>query len=106
MERRSFIKNVGISTMSLSALSADAIGREYSTEYPRFPRSRYDAPVFKSTQQIRSGIALGGIGTGSIEMRADGNFYNWSIFNNYPKGSGKALVIPEFPHAERYNWNC
>ncbi|MEM2487475.1 MAG: GH116 family glycosyl hydrolase [Thermoproteota archaeon] len=29
-----------------------------------------------------SGIPLGGIGTGSIEVRGDGCFYEWHIFNN------------------------
>ena len=38
----------------------------------------------------RSGIAHGGIGSGSIELRQDGVFYNWSIFNNFPFGSGPA----------------
>lgn len=29
-----------------------------------------------------SGVPLGGIGTGSVELRADGRFYEWHIFNN------------------------
>ena len=29
-----------------------------------------------------SGIPLGGIGTGSVEIRADGKLYEWHIFNN------------------------
>ncbi len=32
----------------------------------------------------RSGPALGGIGTGALEIRADGIFRNWTIFNNAP----------------------
>ncbi|MBB5254516.1 GH116 family glycosyl hydrolase [Sulfurisphaera ohwakuensis] len=31
---------------------------------------------------LDSGVVLGGIGTGSIEIRADGRFYDWTIFNN------------------------
>lgn len=31
---------------------------------------------------LASGVPLGGIGTGSIEIKADGRLYNWSIFNN------------------------
>ncbi|MBN1412845.1 MAG: hypothetical protein JW969_18535 [Spirochaetales bacterium] len=31
-----------------------------------------------------SGIPLGGIGTGSIEIRSDGAFHEWMIFNNPP----------------------
>ncbi|RLG82661.1 MAG: hypothetical protein DRO39_09300 [Thermoprotei archaeon] len=41
-----------------------------------------------------SGVALGGIGTGSIEIRPDGRLYEWLIFNNKPwSGYGE----PEFP---------
>lgn len=33
---------------------------------------------------VNSGVALGGLGTGTVEIRADGLFYNWQIFNNPP----------------------
>jgi uncharacterized protein (DUF608 family) len=36
----------------------------------------------------RSGIALGGIGTGWFEIRHDGGFYNWNLFNNRPVARG------------------
>jgi uncharacterized protein (DUF608 family) len=35
-----------------------------------------------------SGISLGGIGAGSVELRKDGVFYNWQIANNLPRGTG------------------
>ncbi len=38
--------------------------------------------------RAKSGMALGGIGTGGIELRKDGMFYNWHIFNNKPFGTG------------------
>ena len=37
-----------------------------------------------------SGIPLGGIGTGSFEIRPDGRFYEWQIFNNKPWRCGGA----------------
>ncbi|CAM3150249.1 GH116 family glycosyl hydrolase [Rariglobus hedericola] len=40
------------------------------------------------SQLPRSGLALGGIGTGSFEIRQDGSFQNWSIFNNNPVFAG------------------
>lgn len=43
----------------------------------------------------RSGVALGGIGTGGIELRKDGVFTNWHIFNNLPFGSGAKLPFAE-----------
>ncbi|MBV6646641.1 MAG: hypothetical protein KI790_14385 [Cyclobacteriaceae bacterium] len=53
--------------------------------------------VFSAESRVRSGIALGGMGTGGIELRKDGNFYNWNIFNNYPKGSGPVFELPVLP---------
>ncbi len=45
----------------------------------------------------RSGIALGGIGAGSVELRKNGQFYNWSIMNNWPVFTGEPLVVRSFP---------
>jgi len=35
-----------------------------------------------SSYPASSGVPLGGIGTGSMEIRADGRLYEWHIFNN------------------------
>jgi uncharacterized protein (DUF608 family) len=43
----------------------------------------------------RSGIALGGLGTGSAELRKDGRFHNWTCFNNQPQFTGARLGWPE-----------
>ncbi len=48
------------------------------------------------SQLPRSGMALGGIGTGSFEIRPDGGFYNWTVFNNWPLFTGPQL--PKRPH--------
>lgn len=56
--------------------------------------------TYQSSDAVRSGIALGGIGTGSIELRKDGNFYNWSIFNNYPHGSGPIFKLATMPNRD------
>lgn len=45
----------------------------------------------------RSGIALGGIGAGSVELRKNGQFYNWSIMNNWPLFTGDPIVVRTFP---------
>lgn len=47
------------------------------------------------TCKPRSGITLGGIGTGGIELRQDGVFYNWHIFNNAPFATGPRLPFYE-----------
>jgi non-lysosomal glucosylceramidase len=42
-----------------------------------------------------SGIPLGGLGTGSVELRRDGLFHEWQIMNNAPWGPGPKATIPE-----------
>jgi uncharacterized protein (DUF608 family) len=42
-----------------------------------------------------SGIPLGGIGTGSVEIRGDGHFHQWQIMNNEPWGNGPATSAME-----------
>lgn len=54
--------------------------------------------TFTSDSYPRSGIMLGGIGTGGVEIRKDGNFYNWSVFNNYPYGTGPVFELPVTPN--------
>lgn len=53
--------------------------------------------TFTNQNRVRSGITIGGIGTGGMELRKDGQFYNWSIFNNYPLGVGPLLDLPVPP---------
>jgi uncharacterized protein (DUF608 family) len=40
--------------------------------------------VIPATMPMGSGAPLGGIGTGFVEIRADGCFYEWQIFNSGP----------------------
>lgn len=47
----------------------------------------YSTTMHRS-QLPRSGMALGGIGTGSFEIRQDGGFFHWSIYNNWPLFTG------------------
>ena len=39
-------------------------------------------PSYQSVGYVTSGMPLGGLGTGSIEMRPDGCFHEWQICNN------------------------
>lgn len=43
---------------------------------------------------IRSAVPLGGLGAGTVELRADGRLADWQIFNNAP-GSGEKIEIPD-----------
>ena len=36
-----------------------------------------------------------GISTGSFELRGDGKFHEWTIFNQYPAGAAKIQVIDD-----------
>ena len=33
---------------------------------------------------MRSAVTLGGLGAGTLELRADGSLHDWNIFNNHP----------------------
>ena len=50
---------------------------------------------------IRSSPALGGVTTGSTELRADGSFREWTIFNQGPAGSGKYGLVDDVWMAAR-----
>lgn len=50
------------------------------------------------------GLPLGGLGTGSVELRADGLFHAWQIANNHPWGTGPAL--PHLPDGGFFALHC
>jgi len=53
--------------------------------------------TYSIESRVRSGIAHGGIGTGYVELRKDGQFYNWTIFNNQPLGTGPLFNLRTNP---------
>ena len=59
--------------------------------------------VYTNADRVRSGIAIGGLGTGSVELRKDGQFYNWTLMNNWPLGTGQPLLVKSYPrnHSEQ-----
>jgi uncharacterized protein (DUF608 family) len=48
-----------------------------------------------------SGIPLGGLGTGTIEIRGDGALHEWQIFNNPPWSGGRPPWTPVPPSPVR-----
>ena len=62
------------------------------------PRRTNNYDVLYAENRVRSGIPLGCVGAGFVELRHDATFYNWMIANNTPKGVGEFL---EFPEAHR-----
>jgi non-lysosomal glucosylceramidase len=41
---------------------------------------------------MRSAVPLGGLGSGTVELRADGSFRDWNIFNNSPAYGDKVQL--------------
>ncbi len=51
--------------------------------------------IYTHTTSLASGIPLGGLGAGSVEIRDDGLFHDWEIFNNYQFSGNQADLPPE-----------
>jgi len=47
------------------------------------PSAHPGEPIYEHTTSLASGIPLGGLGAGSVELRDDGGFHDWEIFNNH-----------------------
>lgn len=97
MERRDFLKSLtALSTLQLPALSAVSTQASAAHNPPVDTPQSKPPHVERHTGQsrVRSGMALGGIGAGYVELRKDGQFYNWSIFNNFPKETGPVFRYP------------
>ncbi|MEZ4701638.1 MAG: GH116 family glycosyl-hydrolase [Rhodothermales bacterium] len=45
---------------------------------------------------MRSGVPLGGMGGGTVEIRADGSLRDWQIFNTSPASEGMKVDIEDF----------
>ncbi|HXW12866.1 MAG TPA: GH116 family glycosyl-hydrolase, partial [Terriglobia bacterium] len=45
---------------------------------------------------MRSAVPLGGLGSGTVELRADGSLSDWNIFNNSPAAAAKIQVDDAF----------
>ena len=54
------------------------------------------APLIPPPTGMRSAVPLGGIGAGSFELRGDGTFTQFTIWNNFPAAAPK---FGAFPHA-------
>ncbi len=98
MKRRDFItqSSMGFVTAGavLSGLEAEAKSKEMASTSKYFSENNTFAlpknkEIMRSLDKARSGVHIGGIGAGGAELRKDGIFYNWSIMNNAPKGTGR-----------------
>lgn len=105
MKRRNFLKGMASGSVASLGGSGLLLGERSRAQAPvnRSNQQQVDgdriaqpaAERYTASQRVRSGLALGGIGAGTFEIRKNGCFYNWNIFNNFPKETG-----PEFKLAE------
>jgi uncharacterized protein (DUF608 family) len=101
VKRRDFLKAAAAATGAAAFAGAASPAAGPSS---RDARGRY-VERFRSDARVRSGVALGGIGAGYFELRKDGRFYDWNIFNNYPKETGPAFLLPSGEAADRMEAN-
>jgi non-lysosomal glucosylceramidase len=101
MDRRKFVKGITIGAGAAAALGggmplkgADGSGTRCGCSDPELCGGKTPVDSIHNSQKARNGVAIGGIGTGSAELRMDGLFYNWQIFNNLPLGTGKPIAYP------------
>ena len=107
MDRRHFVRTTAMGTaaglVGGGAAGAPSAGAGQATASdPHASPAETDRPsraawadVMRREHEARSGIALGGIGTGSAELRKDGRFHNWTCFNNEPQFTGARLTWPQ-----------
>lgn len=96
MKRRDFVKGVAIGSAAgtMIPVLGCSTGKSQDTTKDMFRNEAGEYVELKSTNNaVRSGMALGGIGAGTIELRKNGIFYNWNIFNNYPKETGPKFEL-------------
>ncbi len=104
MKRRDFLTTVGLGAFAAGSVPVKVFAnsnKKSKLSYNATSVAGSEKPPltesYSTTSRARSGIALGGIGAGSVELRKNGQFYNWSIFNNYPRGTGPVFKIPQWP---------
>ncbi|HEY3412711.1 MAG TPA: GH116 family glycosyl hydrolase [Armatimonadota bacterium] len=87
MPRREFLgsaaKTMGAAALSgIAASSGAAAPVSAARREAGLPADNADGTAIFCRPDHESGIPLGGIGAGSIEIRPDGYFHDWLIFNN------------------------
>ncbi|MGY5352642.1 GH116 family glycosyl-hydrolase [Wenyingzhuangia sp. IMCC45533] len=60
---------------------------------PNYLFKMEDTIAKEAPSGMRSSIPLGGFGAGSVELRADGSFKNWDIYNNSPATGNKKVQL-------------
>jgi non-lysosomal glucosylceramidase len=61
----------------------------YIDNYYNYLYQIQDGEAFTPPVGMRSAVPMGGLGAGTVELRADGILYDWNIFNNSPAAGDK-----------------
>jgi non-lysosomal glucosylceramidase len=95
VKRRDFLKRAAAlgSTVTLPSLALSAPAGQQA-DSRRDGKGAY-VEGFSDKARVRSGMAMGGIGAGYFELRKNGRFYDWNIFNNFPKETGPPFTLPD-----------
>lgn len=89
MKRRDLLAGAGI-----GAAGSLLLNKSPAAEAARRVPAPYKE-VMRNADKARNGVTLGGVGSGGAELRKDGRFYNWSAFNNAPRGTGAPLPFEQ-----------
>eukprot|EP01045_Picozoa_sp_COSAG04_P030395 COSAG04_NODE_5268_length_1680_cov_1.199241_1_plen_224_part_10 len=74
---------------NVSAAFAAWAGPGFSYPRPYLWQVGGDGALLHPPTGMRSAVPLGGVGCGSLELRADGSFHEWTIENMSPAGGAK-----------------
>ena len=64
----------------------------YGGNYYNYLYQIQDGKELTPPTGMRSAVPLGGLGAGTLELRADGRLYDWNIFNNSPADGNKVQL--------------
>lgn len=101
MKRRDFLRSSALATGAMMLPSTAVEAKEKKKQQQESDGKAGAIEAYTGTSPARSGMALGGIGSGFFEIRKDGRFYCWNIFNNYPKETGPYFSLPSGEQEDR-----
>ncbi len=84
----------GLFTLCLGIIFSTGLPCAVWAEAPSLP-----LPTRTDPCEYVGGVPLGGIGTGTIEIRGDGSFREWQIFNNW----GNSETVNLFQYSPTYD---
>lgn len=99
---KAIFKNKGVVTSGMTFAKKDIKGFYVETDMkyrhldgPNYLFEKKGDSLLEPPSGIRSSVPLGGFGAGSVELRADGRFMDWDIFNNSPATGNDKTQLDE-----------